>query len=206
MLLHTGLQYSQECRCSILCDCVHHNRHTWRTCMGQHTSHSRIALCLGNLGPEGTHTVGNSRRGSPGGSLCMSRLPGGFLARRQHSAHIADRDRGPGILDQSMLPSAHIHCHCDIQLGEKRTHLQAVQKTFRYKAVLTLSADLVGVANEASPAATGCSVTVHLAHSIHAACQGCARILTFLLDAGKMIRTFRITGAFRSRGCCEKSH
>ena len=85
--------------------------------------------------------------------------------------------------------------------------MQVEHGTFsRYKAVLTLSAYLVGVANEASPAAAGRSVTVHLAHSIHAACQGRARILALFLDAGKMVWAFRITRAFGSWGCGGKTH
>ena len=68
--------------------------------------------------------------------------------------------------------------------GKKQTHLQADHEAFSYQAMLTLSADLVGVSNEASPAATRCSVAVHLAHSIHAACQRRARVLALFLDAG----------------------
>ena len=69
------------------------------------------------------------------------------------------------------------------------------------KQWLTLSADLVGVADEASPAAACRSVAVHLAHSIHAACQRRARVLALFLDAGKVIRAFWISRAFGSRGC-----
>lgn len=72
------------------------------------------------------------------------------------------------------------------------------QRTFIVISTTGLAADLVGVANEASPAATSSSVAIHLAHSIHAACQCRARVLALFLDAGKVIRAFRISRAFGS--------
>ena len=70
------------------------------------------------------------------------------------------------------------------------------------QAELTFAADLVGVANEAPPAATGGSVAVHLADSVHPASQSRARVLALFLDAGKVLRAIGISLAFRSR-CCD---
>ena len=110
------------------------------------------------------------------------------------------------LVQAGVLTFSIIACKSEVTLGitlaasceGDKSHEMEFERG-KLKTVLTFSTDCEWVANKSSSARACGSVVIDTALCIGAACESCAWILTSLLDAGKVLRTFRVGRAFRPR-------